>query len=141
MSVRLKFAPAIAAGVMALAAAQGASAQDFTYGEQMFRQNCAVCHGDNAEGDGPVAELFAQKPANLRELSKGNGGAFPFSEVYQSIDGRRQVKAHGVSEMPVWGDLLMEEAYPATIHPGVTAEDIVQGRVLALVYYLQSIQH
>jgi hypothetical protein len=42
--------------------------------------------------------------------------------------------------MPIWGDLFLEEALPATVHPGVSAEDVVQGRILALTYYLQSIQ-
>ena len=42
--------------------------------------------------------------------------------------------------MPVWGDLFMTEALPKTVHPGVSADAIVQGRILALVYYIQSIQ-
>ncbi len=34
----------------------------------------------------------------------------------------------------------MIEAGPNTFHPGVDAEEIVQGRILSLVYYLQTIQ-
>lgn len=120
--------------------AGSATAQDFTYGKRMFEENCAVCHGPVGAGDGPVAGLFAQRPRNLKLLAKDNGGVFPFSEVYQSIDGRRDITAHGNTEMPIWGDFFMAEAYPETIHPGVTADEIVQGRILGLVYYLQSIQ-
>lgn len=127
------------AALVAVSAAPG-YAQDSGYGESLFRENCSVCHGATGGGDGPVADLFAQRPKNLKTLAKENNGAFPFSEVYQSINGRREVTAHGNTEMPIWGDLFMEEAYPATIHPGVRAEDIVQGRILGLVYYLQSIQ-
>ncbi|MCC1491973.1 cytochrome c [Cognatishimia sp. F0-27] len=117
-----------------------AMAQDFSYGASMFAENCAVCHGVEGAGDGPVAELFAQRPSNLKLIAKENNNVFPFSEIYQSIDGRRDITAHGSTQMPIWGNLLLEEAYPATIHPGVSAEDLVQGRILALVYYLQSIQ-
>ena len=130
----------LAAAFCAVTAAMPAAAQDTGYGESLFRNNCAVCHGMTGAGDGPVAELFAQRPGNLKELAKANNGAFPFSEVYQSINGRRDVTAHGNSEMPIWGDLFLEEALPATVHPGVSAEDLVQGRILALTYYLQSLQ-
>ena len=87
-----------------------------------------------------MAELFEQRPRNLRSLAKDNNGVFPFSEVYQAINGRRDIRGHGSSEMPIWGDLFSEEALPMTIHPGVSAEELVQGRILSLVYYLQSIQ-
>ena len=115
-------------------------AQDDGYGALLFRENCSVCHGEMGGGDGPVADLFQQRPSDLRHLAKENNNIFPFSEVYQSIDGRREVKAHGTTQMPVWGRLFMTDALPKTVHPGVTAEDIVQGRILGLVYYLQSIQ-
>lgn len=69
-----------------------------------------------------------------------NDGVFPFSEVYQTIDGRREVKGHASSEMPIWGDHFMADALPKTFHPGLNAEMIVQGRILSLVYYLQTIQ-
>jgi len=42
--------------------------------------------------------------------------------------------------MPIWGNIFLAEALPKTIHPGVNAEEIVQARILNLVYYLQSIQ-
>jgi mono/diheme cytochrome c family protein len=129
-----------AVALFAASATLPASAQDSGYGKSLFEKNCSVCHGMSGAGDGPVAELFTQKPSNLRLLAKQNNGAFPFSEVYQSINGRRDIAAHGNSEMPIWGDLFLEEALPVTIHPGVNAEDIVQGRILALTYYLQSIQ-
>lgn len=125
---------------LALSSAAPVSAQDTGYGESLFQENCAVCHGATGGGDGPVAELFAQRPRNLKLLAKENNNTFPFSEVYQSIDGRRDITAHGNTRMPIWGNYFVEDALPRTIHPGVTAEDIVQGRILGLVYYLQSIQ-
>ena len=124
------------AGLTALSA----SAQEIAMGRDTYQRRCAACHGEEGAGDGPVAMLFAQKPANLRKLAEQNNGAFPFSEVYQSIDGRREIAAHGRSDMPIWGDVFAVEALPMTVHPGVSADEIVQGRILALVYYLQTIQ-
>ena len=128
-----------ALGLLCIAAV-GAQAQDTMFGKASYERNCAVCHGPDGAGDGMVAELFAQKPRNLRTLAADNNGAFPFSEVYQAINGRRDIQGHGTSEMPIWGDVFIADALPKTIHPGVEAEEIVQGRILSLVYYLQSIQ-
>lgn len=121
-------------------AAGPAGAQESDYGRSLFAQNCAVCHGAEGAGDGPVADLFAQRPRNLKLLAEENGKAFPFSEVYQAINGRRDIAGHGTSEMPVWGALFEADALPKTVHPGIDAEEIVQTRILALVYFLQSIQ-
>jgi hypothetical protein len=42
--------------------------------------------------------------------------------------------------MPVWGTVFMEETLPREIHPGISARDLVEARMLALTYYIQSIQ-
>ncbi len=129
------------AALTMLCAANGAAvAQETDFGKASYERNCAVCHGPSGAGDGMVAELFSQKPRNLRTLAADNNGAFPFSEVYQSINGLRDIQGHGSSEMPIWGEYFMADALPKTVHPGVDAEEIVQGRILSLVYYLQSIQ-
>ena len=126
--------------VIFCAVAGAAEAQETEFGKASYERNCAVCHGSEGAGDGLVAELFAQKPRNLKKLAADNNGAFPFSEVYQAINGRRDIRGHGASEMPIWGEYFAAEALPKTVHPGVDAEEIVQGRILSLVYYLQSIQ-
>ena len=129
---------ATAVAIMSLAGS--AEAQEFTYGKALFEKNCAVCHGAEGAGDGPVAELFSVKPKNLRGLASENNGAYPFSEVYQAINRRKDVAGHGTSEMPVWGDLFEAEMSDKAFHPGIEPEELVQARILALVYYLQSVQ-
>jgi mono/diheme cytochrome c family protein len=139
-SVLLKF---VASGVVSIgvsAVPANAQSDEAMFGKALFVENCAACHGADAMGSGPVAVLFAEQPRDLRVLSKKNNGIFPFSDVYQSINGRREIAGHGTTDMPVWGDLFMIEAGPNTFHPGVDAEEIVQGRILSLVYYLQTIQ-
>lgn len=131
---------AMVATCLLVGLAGSAGAQETIFGKASYDRYCAVCHGENGVGDGMVAELFDQAPKNLRKLAAENNGAFPFSEVYQSINGRREIRAHGNSEMPIWGDIFIAEAMPKSIHPGVEPEEIVQGRILSVVYYLQSIQ-
>lgn len=138
--MRISKRTGIAALAILCSATAGAQAQDTGFGKASYERNCAVCHGPDGAGDGMVAELFSQKPRNLKTLAADNNGAFPFSEVYQAIDGRRDIQGHGSSEMPIWGDVFIADALPKTIHPGVEADEIVQWRILSLVYFLQSIQ-
>ncbi len=104
-------------------------------GRQEYHSYCATCHGVKAKGDGPLAELLTLKPADLTQLSKKNDGEFPFWRVYRIIDGREEIMAHGARSMPIWGAHFSSEE-----GGGPTTEERVLGRVLGLVYYLQSIQ-
>ena len=109
-------------------------------GKRLYSERCAVCHGITGVGDGSVGELFAVKPRNLTSLAADSGNVFPFSEVYQAIDGRREIAGHGRSEMPVWGEYFMWNAIDDPAINEKNARHITQGRILSLVYYLQSIQ-
>jgi hypothetical protein len=53
------------------------------------------------------------------------------------VDGRTGVRAHGDSAMPIWGEVFAEGAAGAGAYG---AEVIARGRLLSLVYYLESIQ-
>lgn len=135
-----RFSGFVAAALGALTATSQVQAEPLYYGGVLFKENCAVCHGETGAGDGLVAELFRQRPKDLRGLAKENGGVFPFDEVYAAIDGRTPIAGHGESQMPVWGNVLLAEALPKTVHPGIEAEEIVEGRILMLVYHIQGLQ-
>jgi len=48
-------------------------------GAELFRINCQMCHGQTAEGNGPIAPFLANKPANLTSpvvQSKSDGSIF-----------------------------------------------------------------
>jgi mono/diheme cytochrome c family protein len=50
-----------------------------TRGRELFRINCQMCHGETAEGNGPIAPFLANKPANLTSpvvQSKSDGSIF-----------------------------------------------------------------
>ncbi len=105
-------------------------------GEHEYSVACAGCHGESAMGDGPLAGLLNISTPSLLELSRANEGIFPFEAVLTTIDGRDEVRAHG-SKMPIWGERFQASA---TSQRGETTDMIARGRILSLVYYLQSIQ-
>jgi len=106
-----------------------------TAGKNVYNKNCAVCHGREAKGDGGAISVLTVKPADLTQIAKKNGGEFPFWKVYGIIDGRQDVNAHGSREMPIWGEEFRIQAGSSP-----TAGSEVRGRILELVYFLQSIQ-
>ena len=108
-----------------------------------FRNSCAVCHGLDGQGNGPLTVLLKVRPPDLTALAARNGGKFPFDYVMRIIDGRATVGPHGTRDMPVWGDRYMRD-FPKTVtqepHRSKTAEPLVRARILELTYYLRSIQ-
>lgn len=119
--------------------AGAANAQSIDFGQALFQQNCASCHGAEGAGDGPVAVYLEPKPSDLRQLAAKNDGTYPFEDVWDAI-ASGSLSAHGTSMMPVWGTVFMEDALPKEIHPGVSAKDLVEARMMALTYFIQSIQ-
>ena len=116
----------------AVLAAGGQSVQSFS-GRDEFKIFCASCHGDEAKGDGPVANSMRKKPTDLTQLSKKNNGVFPTDTTFKAIDGRAPVSGHGGGDMPVWGDVFAQSRESASVEG-------VKARVGALVTYLESIQ-
>jgi len=106
-------------------------------GEAEYMAACAVCHGESARGDGPFAEVLSIAVPGLTGLAAANGGVFPVIETLRVIDGRDALAAHG-GPMPIWGDryVAAADALGGPFDP----ETIARGRLLSLVYYLESIQ-
>jgi len=126
---RHRFTPAVLIALCgALSAAATAEELGGYDGPQLFKRLCASCHGPGGAGDGPVAASFRTKLPDLTGIAARRGGQFPDEKVRQIIDGRASVAAHGVRDMPVWGnDLKAAGADP----------DAVMSR---LIGYLRGIQ-
>ena len=118
------------------AAAQEIDAEPET-GREYFASYCAACHGQDATGNGPMAEIVAIRTPDLTGLSARNGGTFPVAEVAAQIDGRNPVLAHG-GQMPLFGDFFDGEDVILQLPSG---QPMATSRPVAdLLAYLASIQ-
>jgi hypothetical protein len=113
-------------------------AQRKLVGSDEFQASCAGCHGADGRGDGTMAQFLTIKPTDLTQLTRENDGRFPFLEVFEMIDGRREIAVHGPRSMPIWGDRYNAEA--AMKYGPYNTETLVRGRILELVQYLVAIQ-
>jgi mono/diheme cytochrome c family protein len=101
-------------------------------GEQMFKQYCAVCHGTDAKGDGPLAPLLKTAPPDLTTLAKRRLGKFPYDYVANILEFGPGISAHGSSDMPTWGPIFR--------YYDKQNERIVRQRIKNLCDYLASLQ-
>jgi mono/diheme cytochrome c family protein len=68
----------------------------------LFQNNCAPCHGDTGEGDGPVSDELLVKPANLTDAKAMN------SQTDGALFWRITT---GFSGMPPWSKLTDTERW------------------------------
>ena len=115
------------------------AAEPADIGKNEYESNCILCHGKDLKG-GPYASLLNVTPPDLSRLSKNNGGVFPFESVYSVIEGRKEVKAHGSSEMLIWGKDYQLKAAEHYFEMQHNANSSVRGRLLALIDYLNRMQ-
>jgi len=109
-------------------------------GKVEYDQSCATCHGLDGKGKGSFSEALQLSMSDITGLAKRNGGVFPVTRVYDVIDGREMVKAHGTREMPIWGKHYSVSAAPRYDDYSYNPEAAVRGRILALIDYLYRIQ-
>lgn len=115
-------------------------AQDADIGKQEYFMACATCHGQNGRGDGPLVPWLKKSPADLTKIQKNNKGVFPFERLYNVIDGREEVAAHGPRDMFVWGNVYRREAEILGFRSPEARTSYTRGRIIALIGYLSIIQ-
>lgn len=115
-------------------------ADKFDIGKMEYDQSCATCHGLDGRGKGSFSEALELSVQDITTLAKRNGGVFPVTRVYDVIDGRELVKAHGTREMPIWGKHYSVSAAPRYDDYAYNPEAAVRGRILALIDYLYRLQ-
>jgi mono/diheme cytochrome c family protein len=108
-------------------------------GRRDFITYCGACHGADATGNGYLAEFLTLAVPDLTKLTKRNAGQFPEERVTEVIDGRVDVKVHGLRDMPVWGDWFNAEAVSPEMDKD-SRELVVQDRIQSLVSFIKSIQ-
>jgi mono/diheme cytochrome c family protein len=73
-----------------------ATRENLAHGKDLFNTNCAVCHGSNAVGDGPVVKILSRKPA---DLVHGVSKDLPDGYIYGTI-------RNGGIAMPSYDDAM-----------------------------------
>ncbi len=100
-------------------------------GDELFKEYCAVCHGNDGRGGGPAADALKKRPADLTQLTRKNNGKFPELHVVNFIKGQDVVASHGSRDMPVWGQVFSSMS---------ANQDLVQVRVYNLMTYIEQMQ-
>ncbi|MGB3549796.1 MAG: cytochrome c [Candidatus Binatus sp.] len=121
--------------LMLATSARSAAAQS---GIRDYQNYCAECHGLTGKGDGPSRLTIPMNPPpnDLTQMARKNGGKFPFDEVVDSIDGRKNIPSHARLQMPFWGTTLQKPGQEFT--PESDAE--VKKRIEAMARFVESIQ-
>jgi mono/diheme cytochrome c family protein len=100
-------------------------------GFSLFQSYCAVCHGKEGKGDGPMARAMKDAPADLTQIAIRNSGVFPERKVQRIISGESDMTSHGTREMPLWGPIFSQIAWD---------QDLGRVRIANLTKYIESIQ-
>ena len=114
--------------------ATGSATRQDTGGKLLYRIHCQNCHGETGMGDGPMAKLLTIQPADLTSIARRNDGDFPTDQIRQAIDGRTEIRVHGMREMPVWGLTLQQADRDSD------QEEEIRARIDDLVAHLKTIQ-
>jgi hypothetical protein len=124
-------------GLLWLLAGPALAEGDAVAGEVLYRAHCAVCHGVEATGHGPMVTVMTVQPADLTTLVQRYDGVFPLARVAARIDGRDPLVSHG-SDMPVYGQFFQGQDVVMKTEAGqplMTSQPIAD-----LIAWLQSIQ-
>ena len=74
-----------------------------TAGNEVFQNNCAMCHGAQGHGDGPAGQSLEPKPRNLAVLQKSVGDDYLFWRISEGKPGTSMVAWKGIlSEDQIW---------------------------------------
>jgi mono/diheme cytochrome c family protein len=74
--------------------------ENLAAGEQLFSDNCVLCHGDKGMGDGPGAKTIKVKPANFTD---------PKIQASETDGALFWKMGNGRGPMPAWKDILTDE--------------------------------
>jgi len=130
--ISLALALAAGAAVTALVQAESPAARPAATetGKELYMGYCAVCHGVEGYGNGPLAEAMILAPSNLTTVSARHNGTFPRDKVADVVRTGGAVLGHGSTAMPAWGLYFAVKRQP----------EVARARINALVDYIESIQ-
>ena len=101
-------------------------------GAALYKAYCAVCHGPDGRGAGPMASALKVPPGDLTRIAARNRGVYPASRVERIISGEEALPSgHGTRVMPVWGPIFSQIAWD---------QDLGRLRVHNLAAYISRMQ-
>ena len=72
-------------------------------GAQVFKNNCAACHGPQGHGDGPAGAALNPQPKNLAELQIVAGDDFLFWRISEGVGGTSMIGWRGIlTDEQIW---------------------------------------
>ena len=101
-------------------------------GGTSYQRFCAVCHGPQARGNGPLAADLRTAVPDLTTIAARSGGRFPAERVRKIITNGENLRGHGSADMPAWGDAFKR----TTGLDGATPDQAIHN----LTHYLWSLQ-
>ena len=122
---------------LALSACVGNEMPQASDGRALFMENCAVCHGENGKGNGPMARAMSTAPRDLTLIAVRNNDVFPRAKTMSTIDGYARSGMTGPN-MPEFGELLKGDLVPFDSGDGIQTP--TPRKLVALLEYLESIQ-
>jgi mono/diheme cytochrome c family protein len=130
--MKLTFAVILAGALVSLGMAQQAPETvrliDSVDGPALYNAYCAVCHGKDARGGGPMAVSLKVPPPDLTRIAE----RYPQARVERIISGEEQVPGgHGTRAMPVWGPIFSQIAWD---------QDLGRVRIHNLANYISHLQ-
>jgi mono/diheme cytochrome c family protein len=101
-------------------------------GPALYKAYCAVCHGLDGRGGGPMAASLKAVPSDLTRIAIRNGGVYPAARVERVVSGEETIPGgHGTRAMPVWGPIFSQIAWD---------QDLGRLRIHNVTDYLKRIQ-
>ncbi|MDO9300977.1 MAG: cytochrome c [Anaerolineales bacterium] len=74
-----------------------------TAGAEIFKNNCAACHGEQGHGDGPAGASLNPQPKNLPDLAATVGDDYLFWRVSTGKSGTSMVGWQGIlTDEQIW---------------------------------------
>ena len=108
---------------------------DTPSGKSDFDALCSGCHGPTGKGDGDMAAMLDQKPADLTTLSAKNNGHYPGTEIMAQIWGYAKPQGR---VMPEFGPLLEGDLVPFDSGDGILTPTPI--RLVQLEQYVRGLQ-